>query len=172
MKERFDENGMMIGDGNTHCTFNIEDFTGYPIKATVSESLSTESVYVTYLNTETLALAKVRFSSHICNDVKFGAVVDGRSSDARNEILYRLGFLNRRTVYKKFNWISRQSVAKKKLHLYEECDKTFEELRSLPTGTDISEYKGKLLKGTAEVITCDKVFELFSKVGKIEYYEK
>lgn len=171
MKERFDENGNQIGDGATHCTYRIEDFGELPVRAIVSESYSTESVYVTYTNLDTLVTVKVRFSSHICNDVKFGAAIDGNSSDARNEILYRLGFIDRVFVPAFVNHINTQYVAKKKLNTYEEADKTIAELIALPAGTDISEYRGKLAKGSTMLITSDKVLRV-QRGGYFKYNEK
>lgn len=170
-KERYDINGQMIGDGNSHCLYHIEEFPGLPIKTNVQKSLSTESVYVTYLNMETLEIAKVRFSSHTCNDVEFGAVIDGYTSNARNEILYRLGFMTKEFVPYFMNHIHTQPVAKKKLHLYEEADKTIKELIGLPVGTDISEYRGKIAKGTNMMITSDKVLSV-QRGGYFKYIAK
>ena len=48
-----------------HVHYNIEDFEGLPIVTEVSKSNSTESVYVTYTNTENLNSATVRFSNHL-----------------------------------------------------------------------------------------------------------
>lgn len=155
--ERYDINGQMIGNGDSHCLYHVEEFPGLPIKTNIQKSLSSESVYVTYLHLETLALAKVRFSSHTCNDVEFGAVIDGHSSNVRNEILYKLGFIERRFVPAFASHITYQYVAKKKMHLYEVADKTIEELSSLPVGTDISEYRGKIAKDSSMVITSSKV---------------
>lgn len=155
--ERYDINGQMIGNGDSHCAYNIEEFPGLPIKTNVQKSLSSESVYVTYLHMETLKLAKVRFSSHTCNDVEFGAVIDGHSTNVRNEILYKLGLVERRFVPAFSGCITFQNVAKKKMHLYEVADKTIAELSSLPAGTDISEYRGKIAKDSSMVITSSKV---------------
>ena len=171
MKERYDENGMLIGDGSTHCTYYIEDFGSMPICTIVNESLSSESVYISYVNTETNESVKVRFSSHISNDVKFGAVIDGYSGNVRNEILYRLGFISREFVPHYTNHIHTQYVAKKKLHLYEECDKSLAELVALPEGTDISAYRGKRIKGTNEIITSDTVLSIQCG-GHYEYKNK
>ena len=48
-----------------HVPYYIEDFEGLPIVTTVSKSNSTESVYVTYTNTENQNDATVRFSNHL-----------------------------------------------------------------------------------------------------------
>lgn len=171
MKERYDENDQPIGDGTTHCSYRIEDFGELPVRAIVSESYSTESVYVTYTNLDSHVSVKVRFSSHTCNDVKFGAAIDGNTSDARNEILFRLGFIDRIPVPFFVNHIHTQYVAKKKLHAYEEADKTIAEIIALPAGTDISEYRGKLAKGTTKMITSDKVLRV-QRGGDFKYIEK
>lgn len=98
-------------------------------------------------------------------------VADGRSSNARNEILYRLGFIDRVFIPSYRNLVTHQAVAKKKLHLYVECDKTLSELIALPEGTDISEYKGKLAKGSTEMIT-SSIVKRVECGGHFEYIKK
>lgn len=171
MKERYDENGHLIGDGSWHHPYHIEEFPGLNLRITVQKSATTESVYVFYMNRETLEYAKVRFSSHISNDLKYGAVIDGKSPDARNEILFRIGLMTKTFIPRFVNHIHTQYVAKKKLHLYEEADKTIAELTALPAGTDISEYRGKIAKGTTLMITSDKILSV-QRGGDFKYTEK
>lgn len=69
-----------------HVNYEVEEFPGLPIKHYVSKSQTTESVYVTYVNTQTEASATMRFSNHDAPHWRmFDYVYD------REDILCRLG---------------------------------------------------------------------------------
>lgn len=178
-----DRNGNFIGDGSIHNDYSISDFSKYPqITHSVSKSNTTESVYVTYKNTENRKFVTLRFSGHNNNAVKFGDELNGDTT-SDNEILYRLGLKQRKFVPIKHKIIPTQQVSKKKIEdgSYQEADVTMQQLYDLPAGSDISEYKGKIAKDSNYLITGDKVQEYtetdknafgdVTKVGDYEYYD-
>ena len=171
-----DADGNMIGDGSIHRPYNIVDFSNYPqIAHSVSKSISTESVYVTYRNEETGDKAVVRFSGHNNNATRFGDQMVGWDNDSpyakrlENELKYRLGLMDKTLKYG--THIGTRSVSNADLESgkYEEADITLAELYALPAGTDISQHTGKLAKGSRELILGDVVKENRNKVVAIEY---
>jgi ribosomal protein S18 acetylase RimI-like enzyme len=153
-KDRMDN---YIGDGTYHSTYNVIDFQNPNISATVSKSQTTESVYVNYYNSENQKSITVRFSNHINNAVKFGDQLDEFAS--KDEIAYRLGLKQRVFVQKTSKYIETRQVSNKSISQFQEADITIQELYSLDFNTDISEYKGKLAKGSNYLILGDKVNE-------------
>lgn len=179
IRYREDRNGQPIGDGSVHFPYEVVDFSGYPqISHRVSESVGTESVYVTYTNEDTGAKATVRFSGHENNATKFGDQLSGWYNNSpvkqqmENELKYRLGLVDRKYIYAKS--IPTRSVSNKELAAgtYPEADKTIQELYELPVGTDLAQYKGKLAKGSRYLITGGKVKENRSRVASVVYTPK
>ena len=172
-----DADGNVIGDGSHHRPYNIVDFSEFPqISHSVNKSLSTESVYVTYRNEETGDKATVRFSGHNSNAVRFGDQMAGWDDDGsfiarqlENQLKYRLGLMDRKLVYG--TYIGTRSVSNADLESgkYEEADITLRELYALPVGTDISQYTGKLARGSRELIEGEVVKENRNKVVAVEY---
>ncbi len=164
--ERVDRDGNPIGDGSWHMNYKVDEVAlSYPnISYKVDESASTESVYVTYTNNDPKypengrPKVTVRYSIHDSNAVKFGDQLRGEAVERNNgELLYRLGLKER-------EWIPAPSVptrtvSKKDLknNTYEESGLTERDIMLLPVGADIAEHKGKLIKGTNELILVDKV---------------
>lgn len=171
---REDINGAVIGGYESEASYHVEDFTGYPIEVSVNKASSTESVYVIYKRTDDLSKsATVRFSWHTCNGVMFGDYIDGNNTSiVRNEILYRLGFKQKKFVPFTKHYICKESVGKKRMKQYEMCDKTIEELVKLPIGTDLSEYVGKIAKDSNILIKSDKVLLVEDHhYGRYEYFD-
>ena len=177
-----DREGNAIGDGIVHAGYDIREelLKKYPqISYHVSKSSNSESVYVTYENTDPKYSAwdrpkvTLRFSWHNNNAVRFGDQLNGYAAlDA--EILYRLGLAKRVFVPTKQKHISRRNVSKKDIASgkYEVADKTFEELFALPVGTDISAYQNKVAKDSNILILGDKVGEYTDpNYGRYEYSE-
>lgn len=143
---RTDRDGNPIGDGDWHMNYFVREFPEYPqISSRVDKSVTTESVYVTYTNADNGRSVKVRFSGHRSNAERFGDVLTG--SAPRGEILYRLGLATKE--WQPFGYVPIGTISNKQIAEgnYEVADKTRAELERLPKGTDISEYKGKLVPG-------------------------
>ena len=171
-----DADGNMIGDGSIHRPYSIVDFSGYPqISHSVSKSATTESVYVTYRNEETGDKAVVRFAGHNNNATRFGDQMVGWDGDSpyakrnENELKYRLGLVDKNIKYGTHIDMRSVSNADMESGKYEEADITLAELYALPAETDISQYTGKLAKGSRELILGDVVKENRKKIAKIEY---
>ena len=159
-KSRTDRTGNNIGDGTWNIEPHINDFNEYPqIKTSVSNSRTTESTYVTYLNSENGKSITVRFSNHENNATKFGDQLDDMASN--DEILFRLGLKKREFIPNKFLNIWTRQVSKNDLinNTFEEGDKTIKELYALGKDADLSDYKGKLAKDSNYLILGDKVQE-------------
>ncbi len=157
MRTKEDENGNAIGDGTEHMPYDIENFGGYGIRHIVEEAATSESVYVTYIDTQSGKSAKVRFSGHISNDVKEGLVIDGRGLNVRDEILYRLGHKSKEWCPFIVAYVCKEAVGKKRIANFEVGPMTLDEILALPVGTDINECKGKIAKGSNWLIKNDKV---------------
>lgn len=143
---RTDRDGNPIGDGDWHMNYFVSEFPEYPqISSRVDKSVTTESVYVTYTNADNGRSVKVRFSGHRSNAERFGDVLTGGAP--RGEILYRLGLATKE--WQPFGYVPIGTISNKQIAEgnYEVADKTRAELERLPKGTDISEYKGKLVPG-------------------------
>ena len=170
----FDRLGNIVGDGRFHADYNVFDFStlGYDfIKSSVSKSETSESVYVYYRNTQNDKVACVRFSWHTCNAVRFGDVLDFTDKD---EILYRLGLKTKKRIdeFKTRLAIGFQTVKKVDAHKYEEAELTIQEIYALGAGADISQYVGKLAKGSRYLILSKKINSYEDKVGfHYEYSE-
>lgn len=175
-KDRFDKHGNMIGDGSYHCEYSVFDIDGVGVNVSFSES--SESVYVTYSYGDKRCI--VRFSNHLCNSVSFGDYLDGNMA-YMNEIRYRLGLCGREFVPDTRLWIESRNVKKIEACNYDECDKTIQELYAMGSGASLSEYVGKLAKGSRLLIIGDVVTEDVIKrrnvmgqdviIGKFRYFE-
>lgn len=156
-KVKTDKSGNYIGDGRYHVEYSKFDFSEYPqIDIKVNKSETTESVYVTYKNNDNGKSIILRFSTHENNAVKFGDQLNGNLA-TKDEVLYKLGLMNRKFIPKKRLFISWKQPKKVDLDKYEVADKTMKELYDLGDGADISMYKGKLAKGSNYLITGDKI---------------
>ena len=156
-KVKTDKSGNYIGDGRYHVEYSTFDFSEYPqIDIKVNKSETTESVYVTYKNNDNGKSIILRFSTHENNAVKFGDQLNGNLA-TKNEVLYKLGLMNRKFIPKKRLFISWKQPKKVDLDKYEVADKTMKELYDLGDGADISMYNGKLAKGSNYLITGDKI---------------
>jgi len=157
--DRFDN---MIGSAEFHSAYSVEDFSDYPqIYASVNKSETTESVYVSYYNSDNGERVTVRFSNHMNNATLFG---DQLSWDAPiDQILYRLGLATREFFPESKLFINRRQVSIKKLNQYEEASLTIQEMYELGAGADLSEFTGKLAKGSVELILGTSVESFVSK---------
>jgi hypothetical protein len=167
-KRKEDKSGNIIGDGTFHVDYTVYEFPDYPqIKSSVSKSSTTESVYVTYTNTENLESITVRFSWHENNAVKFGDQLHGDFA-TKNEILYRLKLLKKThiPIFKKY--IQGRPIKKSEIKNYEIADKTIQELYELNVGDDISIYKGKISKNGNYLLTGNKIYQ--QEVGRTAKY--
>lgn len=152
---RFDKNGHLIGNGDVHADYFIEDMAGFPVKVSIEEASSTESVYVKYTNLDDLEAflagdesvvirsATVRFSGHYCNGSHFGVYLTGRNN--RMEILYRLGF-----AVKSYEECHRpnvrvQAISAKKAKNMPACPFTIAELEARGIGADLSDVQGTVM---------------------------
>lgn len=143
-RQKSDRYGNQIGDGSWHTLYLVHEFPDYPqVKSRVDKSITTESVYVTYTNVDNGRSVSVRFSGHSSNAELFGDVLTG--SAPYGEIMYRLGLATKE--WYPFGYVPIETISRKKIAEgnYEVADKTRSELQHLPIGTDISEYKGKLV---------------------------
>lgn len=177
-----DRLGNYIGSADSHAFYNVIDFSTYPeVEARVSESSSTESVYVTYVNTRLHKSVTVRFSHHICNAVEFGDMLDGNVA-SRNEVLCHLGLMSRTFKPDSFLHIVTRQISNKDLRkgIYEEAPLTIQEMYALGEGADLSRYEGKLAKGSRYLIQSNVVKRLIHQrvnrfgetvtVGQYEYF--
>lgn len=153
----------LMGDGTWHEDYIVEDMSGLPVEVSVSKANGTESVYVHYRRTDGKELplvfdngngkVTVRFSRHLCNGVMDGSYVMGSIRKGnRNEVLYRLGFIDLtiEPVYEKC--VPLTSVRKSRVSSLPVAPLTLEELYRLPEGTDISEMQGMYVRGTENSI--------------------
>lgn len=159
--------------------YKVENIEG--IHTSISKSETTESVYVYYRNPENDNSVTVRFSHHENNGVKFGDQLDGYSATL-NEIKYRLGLINRRFIPEKRKTINCYRVKKVVAAEMIEAPYTIQELYAMPIGTDLSEFKGMVAKGSNWVIDGGIIVEenitrldCFGNevtIGYFEYFEK
>jgi len=152
-----DRSGNPIMRGAWNCDYSIEKIEG--VTVSISESETTESVYVTYENNENGKKVKVRFSLHENNATKFGDQLDGNIA-TRNEILYRLGMINRTFVQASRKMIHTRMVAKRDMKNFEFAPITISEMYQMPVGSDLSEFTGKIAKDSNYVILGSKVEEM------------
>ena len=177
MVNKVDRDGNPIGDGSWHKNYKVDEVAlSYPnISYKVDKSASTESVYVTYTNNDPKypenerPKVTVRYSNHDSNAVKFGDQLRGHEFDEStpvgkrmaerqtNILLTRLGLKKAVPVYGKY--IPNRMVSNREIEqgIYEETDKTIQEMYDLPIGTDISQYKGKVAKGSRYLIEGNEV---------------
>lgn len=167
--------GGNIGDnapaskGDWHAEHKVFDYSEYPeISHNVQKSSNTESVYVAYFvnkNQENEGKAVVRFSHHLSNAIKFGDAIDGKSTDAKDEVLYRLGLIGREWKPYVVPMIAHRAVKKSQLANYKIANLTLDEIKKLGIGADISEYKGKIAKNSNQLIEGDIVFDRNARDG-------
>lgn len=157
MKATTDRNDNLIGSGNYHVEHTVYDFPEFPsIQSTVTESNTSETVYIRYANRENGRNVTVRFSWHINNAVEFGDQLDGNTT-SRDEVLYRLGLMRRTFIPNSFLFIGKRMVKKSAMKNYEEADLTIGEMYELGEDADLSRFVGKLAKGSNYLITSSKV---------------
>lgn len=155
-----DRFGNTIIKGNYNVPYQVFDFSDYPqVFNSVSKSETTESVYITYSNSENNNRISVRFSTHINNAVEFGDQLDGDFATAY-EILYHLGLKKRTFVPKKRLYIRANCIKRKLLNDYDEAELTMTEMYALGVGADITKFIGKRTKGGSWLILGEKVEEL------------
>jgi hypothetical protein len=144
MKAREDKHGNPIGDGSRHVGYDVYDFSERgDIKVSVSESVTSESVYVYYRFGD--RVATVRYSDHICGGVIDGAYILGGTPYTGKEILAALGFI--RKVWRPNAYVEvGQTVKKSRRGEYAMCPLTRAELRAKGVGADIGEYTGMLVE--------------------------
>lgn len=150
-----DRQGNLIGDGS----YNIEPVLfdmPFFVDIQVSKSETTESTYVTYVNTENSKRITVRFSNHNSNAVMFGDQLNGFNTDI-NEVLFNLGLKNRVFIPDTRLMIMTTMVKKSTIENYEVSDLTIQELYRLGEGADISKYTGKIAKNSNILIQGNKV---------------
>lgn len=173
---RIDREGNEIGDGSYHVPYKVDStILDYPnVSYEVAESNSTESVYVTYYNNDPKysvyerPKVTVRFSNHGSNSSKFGDVLPGSLNESErqtNEILARLGLKKATPIHGKSIPTVSASNADIESGKYEEADITKQELYALPIGADISQYRGKRINGTREIINTDNVKQSSRIIG-------
>lgn len=163
MKATEDRDSNFIGDGSFHADYEVKDFSQYTqIKVSVSKSATTESVYVTYENVDNSKSVCVRFSNHINTAMNLGDQLDGRICSDK-EILYRLGLAERVFTPKTRLSIRFRQVAKAQLTGYEEAALTIKDMYAMGAGADLSEFTGKIAKGSNYLILGDKVVEEVEK---------
>lgn len=128
-KPRFDKYGNMIGDGTWHAPYTVYDIPGTDVS--ISPSLSSESVYVTYRTPDGKSSTD-RFSTHFSN------------SGEKNEkdILSELGMVRSEPRYEKK--LSGRNVKKREIEFYPSSGKTYDEILSLPED-EMPKYKGMLI---------------------------
>lgn len=156
------------GDGTWHNSHIIEDMSGLPVRVNVCRADTTESVYVKYRRTDGKPLrlnddnnsgcVTVRFSTHDCNGVKFGLYVKGDEVKGnRNEVLYRLGFIDMHIEYVYASFAPTSFCKKSKIKYLPVAPITLAELEQLPEGTDISHMNGMYLSDTVNTIIAGDV---------------
>ena len=168
---KLDRSGNYIGDGKYHVNYKVFDFPEYPfISNSVEKSDTTESVYVTYRNNQNDKKITVRFSLHENNAVKFGDQLNGVLA-TKDEVLYNLGFKNRKFIPLKRLMIESRQVKKSQIPQYEQAELTIKEMYDLGANADISQYKGKLAQNSNLLILGDKVTE-FEETGLNAFGQK
>ena len=172
MKAVEETRDLLIGDGSVHADYKVYDFSKkYPqIVTSVSKSLNSESVYVYYRNKDNDRVITCRFSWHENNATKFGDQLDGIIAEP-DEVLFHLGLKKRTFIPKTSLLVPSRTVSKKDLESgrYEEADKTIQEIYSMGAGADISQYNGKLAKGSNYLILGNKILETKEKFGTYVY---
>ena len=125
---RADKYGNTIGDGTWHSSYPVYDIPGAEVS--ISPSLSTESVYVTYRlpNGKT---SQARYSTHHSNT----------ETKDLTDILYDLGMV--RTQPSKITRLSGRNVRKGELKTLPSSGKTYTELMALPD-EELLKYEGML----------------------------
>lgn len=168
MKTKRDINDFQIGDGTWHEDYHVFAFPEYPsIKASVSESMSTESVYVTYTDESTLKSITMRFSGHANNAVRFGFQLS--SDEPKEAVLSAIGYMKRVFVNDVVAKVPSRKLKSYEMADVEEADMTEEDIISLGVGADISHLVGKRIKGTNRVVKGDKVRGSVQVTGKYIY---
>lgn len=172
--DKYDKYDNPIGDGSYHADYKVEDFKDYPqIHSSVSKSSGTESVYVTYSyrhpNEDFARRATVRFSGHQNNAVKFGDQISGNSTNAKNDVLVKLGLMRKIWVPRTKLSVKTQHVGKARLSEYVIADKTIDEILAMGSGANISKYKGKIAKDSNILILGNKVQKVNTIYGKYGY---
>lgn len=153
-----DRFGNYIGTDSSHTYYRVEDFSDYPqISSSISKSDNTESVYVRYYNSDNGQSIVVRFSDHSNNATLFGDQLDWTAS--REEILFHLGLATRTFIPDTRLFIDSRQVSKKTLDQYQEAELTIGEMYELGAGADLSDYTGKLAKGSNYLIQGTQVKE-------------
>jgi hypothetical protein len=127
-KQRSDRFGNLIGDGTWHAPYSVYDIPGADVS--ISPSLSSESVYVTYRMPNGKS-SQVRYSTHFSNN-------DKDITDALEE----LGIIGSVPVWQKK--LGGRNVKKKDIELYPSSGKTYDELVSLPE-EERQKYKDMLI---------------------------
>ena len=172
MKAIVDSRDSVIGDGSVHADYKVFDFSKkYPqIVASVSKSLNSESVYVYYRNKDNGRVITCRFSWHENNATRFGDELIGGIAEP-DEVLFHLGLKTRTFIPKTKLFVPSRTVSKKDLESgrYEEADKTINEIYEMGAGADISQYNGKLAKGSNYLILGNKILEFKEKFGTYIY---
>lgn len=156
-----DRMGNEILTADFHNDYYVEQFENTEITSVVDFSQTTESVYVTYRYNDKKITC--RFSNHICNAVEFGDQLDGNFA-TKNEILYKLGLVERVFIPETFLSITKQCVKKSEISNYEECELTIQDMYDLGANADISKCTGKIAKGSNYLIQ-GKTVELCEKRG-------
>ena len=141
---------------SNHAEYYVADFPETDIKSSVEFSDSSESVYVRYSSKKTGKSVTCRFSWHQSNAERFGDVLNGYWA-GMDDILFRLGYKNRKFIPDTQLVIISRKVAKKQLALYEEAPLTIREMYALGEGADLTQYVGKIAKGGNYLILGDKV---------------
>jgi hypothetical protein len=157
MNARQDKKENNIGDGKCHVEPIIFDFSEFSfIDYKVAESNTTESVYVTYTNSQNGKSVTVRFSWHVSNAVEFGDQLNGNIA-TKEEVLYYLGLAKRTFVAETYLFIQKRSIKKSEVKNFEEAELTISEMYELGEGADLSAFVGKLAKGSNYLIEGNKV---------------
>ena len=128
-KERYDRYGNMIGNGTWHVPYFVYDIPGADVS--ISPSLSSESVYVTY-RTPNGKSSQARYSTHYSNHDDKDAV----------DILEDLGMVGSVPVW--HIKLGGQNVKKRAVDSYPSSGKTYDELLSLPE-EERQKYKDMLI---------------------------
>lgn len=154
-----DRFGNYIGTDSSNTFYRVEDFSDYPqISSSISKSDSTESVYVRYYNSDNGLSIVVRFSDHSNNATLLGDQLDWTAS--REEILFHLGLATRTFIPYTRLFIASRQVSKKRLAEYQEAELTISQMYELGAGADLSDYTGKLAKGSNYLIQGTQVKEI------------
>lgn len=176
MKTTTDRHDNLIGNGNYHVDHTVYEFPEFPsIYSSVTKSNTSETVYVRYANADNGKSITVRFSWHLNNAVEFGDQLDGNTT-SREEVLYKLGLMRRTFIPNSFLFIGKRMVKKSAMLNYEEAELTIQEMYDLGEDADLSQFVGKLAKGSNYLITSskvDKVLESYTdRLGNTVYRGK